>query len=805
MTGGVPEPVLRLRIRVRGVVQGVGFRPHVWREATRLGLAGWVENDAAGVSIEVAGPAAALAEFRRSVETGPPSARVEGVEVEPSPDGPDGAGQSFAILDSHRSGGAPSGIPADMATCPACLAEVHDPADRRHGHPFATCADCGPRFTLVERLPWDRPRTAMRDFEPCAACAREYADPADRRFHAETIACPDCGPVAWFVAAPGADPDRPPAAAPRGAAALALAGRRLRGGAILAVKGVGGFHLVCDAAHAAAVETLRRRKARPAKPLALLAASVEACRRFARVPPAAARLLESPARPIVLLECLADAALAPGIAPGIDRVGVMLPAFPLHSLLLGDPRSAEGFAALVMTSGNRADEPICHTNAAAAARLGPLADGFLLHDRRIVAPCDDSVVRVAAGEVLPLRRARGYAPLPVPLGGDGPTVLALGADLKSAACVAVGPRAWMTQHVGDMGALESLEALEAAVGHLLALLGVRPAIVAADLHPGYHSGRLAAALAARFGAALERVGHHEAHAAAVMADRRAADPGASGGDALVAAFDGTGFLPGPSGPIVAGGEWFRVTGEPSAPAIAHVASLAPFALSGGDAAVRRPWRVALSLVRQAGIPWDDRLPPVAAVGAAAATLRGQLDAGIGCLPCTSLGRLFDGVASLVGACQENTHEGEAAMALEALAAGAGGTRTYAFAVPARIAAGAAPAAIGWHGLVRDVVADVRAGVPAAAIARGFHDAVARMIAEVARAVSPGAGLAVGLTGGVFQNATLVEGAFAALAAAGHEPFCHRIVPPNDGGLALGQALVARSRAARGVTSPARAS
>jgi hydrogenase maturation protein HypF len=797
------------RLVVTGVVQGVGFRPWIWRLATSLALDGWVENDSSGVTIEVEGEEAAVAAFERGLRgSPPPRARIERIEVVAlaprggSADAGPTSAMGFTILDSHRQAGGVTSLPADIAPCAACLAEISDPSNRRHRHPFANCTDCGPRFTVIRALPYDRATTTLASFSLCPDCARDYADPADRRFHAQPIGCPACGPVVWFDAGPEAGAGK--AAPLRGSSDDAIRAARvsLRSGSILAVKGVGGFHLVCDATNPAAVARLRSRKHRPLKPLAVIVASADACTAFATLSAAERQLLESPERPIVLLAKRAEAAalvagapLAESVAPGVGHVGVMLPAFPLHALLL-DSADGRPMPALVMTSGNVSGAPIEVDNAAAFAHLGPLVDGFLLHDRPIHVPCDDSVVRLAAGHLLPLRRSRGYAPLPIPLADDGPDLLAIGGELKATLCVARGRHAWMSQHVGDVTSPATLSTLERTARHLLALFAVRPEAIAADLHPGYHSTALARKLATELGVPLLQIQHHQAHAAALLADRHATHREPLAGPTLIAAFDGSGF--GADGSI-AGSEFFWCAGGGGAVSgLRPCARLAPFLLPGGEACIRHPWRTALALLHAAGIPWDAALLPVQAAGPATSILYRQLDRRLASVITTSMGRLFDGVAALLGLRQSIDHEGEAAMALEGLGNDPLALpQVHPFALHP-LAGGTVR--IGWEALLRGIVADLRAAVPASDLAAGFHRAVAEMIVAVAGAVGDSAEgerpLAVGLTGGVFQNALLVEEAFACLTAAGYEPFVHRIVPPNDGGIALGQILLGRAALAR---------
>jgi hydrogenase maturation protein HypF len=775
--------MIRQRLSITGIVQGVGFRPFVWRRATRLGLAGSVENTPAGVVVEVQGPAAAVAAFTAGlVAAAPPLAAVEAIAVAELPLAvAEPAG--FRILASVSSAGGRAAIPADIATCPACLAELADPADRRHGHAFISCTDCGPRYTIIERLPYDRGTTTMRGFAMCRQCAAEYRNPADRRFHAQPIACPACGPVAWFGesgpgrAAPA--PCRPPA--PDSPAAIAAARRLLARGGILAVKNLGGFHLACDATDAAAVARLRDRKHRPAKPLAVLATDLDAARRIALFGEQEARLLAGPERPIVIVGKQPGSGLAEAVAPASDFLGIMLPAAPLQYLL------AAGLPPLVMTSGNRAEEPIAFDNADAIARLSGIADGFLLHDRPIETACDDSVVRCVAGAPLPIRRGRGHAPRSVWLAAAGPPVLAVGGELKAALCLAVADRAVMGQHVGDSGSLETLAALERAADHLLRLVAAEPAAIAADLHPGYASAEFAARLAAARGIPLVRVPHHEAHVAALLAEHFGAGAVPTDrGPLLVACFDGTGYR---ADGTIAGGEFFLA----DAAGIHHAARLAPFPLPGGDAAIRAPWRAALAALHAAGIPWDARLPPVEAAGERAGRVLGQqLRHGLACPVTTSMGRLFDAVAALAGGPQTITFEAEAALALESWAARgpAADDGRYAFAVMPSESGGLLE--IDWRPVVRGVVHDVLAGDVRERIAAGFHHAVVRMLTAVRGRLLPAAGGSMGLTGGVFQNAWLVERAAGRLEAEGVELVLHNAVPPNDGGLALGQAVLARA-------------
>jgi hydrogenase maturation protein HypF len=772
--------IVRCRFHVAGTVQGVGFRPFVWRLAQRHRLHGFVRNGSGGVVIEVQGQPAASEAFAAALRDElPPLADVTSIDVEVLPVDPAQA-DAFEILESESN--APSGgsaiVPPDIATCPACLAEVRDPSNRRFCYPFTNCTDCGPRFTIIQRLPYDRPRTTMVAFPMCPACAAEYADPADRRFHAQPNACPACGPSAWFTTVhdPGGVVIARPDGGCSGDAALEAVRERIRAGDALAVKSLGGFHLVCDATSDAAVGRLRERKQRVAKPLAVMVADIDTARQCADVSEQERLLLESPARPIVLVRKRADGGgLAEGVAPGNDFVGLMLPVMPLHHLLCA------GLPPLVMTSGNLTEEPIIHENADASARLAGLVDGFLMHDRDIETACDDSVVRCVAGAPLPIRRSRGYTPLPIRLGRPGSAVLAVGGELKATLCVTRDDQAIMSQHIGDMGNLETLDALQRATDHLLRLYDVAPVAIACDMHPGYLSADWARRFAADRGIRLVPVQHHEAHVASLLADHGAGEVPVIG-----VCFDGTGY--GRDGTIW-GGEVFVAPRGAAAPMMRAV-HLEPFALPGGDAAIRHPWRVALAMLHGAGVAWNPRLPPVAAASPEAVrVLRQQVDSGLNCVTTTSVGRLFDAVASLAGVKHSVGYEAEAAMNLEALAAGASHTGES-YALP--ISAGK-PLRIDWRPALASIVEDVEAGLGAALIASRFHAGVAAAIVDVCTQLRSTTGIGtVGLTGGVFQNAWLVRLTVAALQAAGFDVLLHERVPPNDGGLALGQAVMCRN-------------
>ena len=769
---------VRHRLRVRGVVQGVGFRPHVHRLATGLGLSGFVGNDPEGVFVEVEGPTEAVEQFgSRLVAEAPPMALIEGVEVRPL----DLLGDhGFRIVDSPVDGTEASGavtlVPPDLAVCDDCLAELADPGDRRHRYPFINCTNCGPRFTITRRLPYDRPNTTMAGFPLCRDCARQYHDPGDRRFHAQPLACPVCGPRLWFEGADGSLING--GALNESDAALAETQRALADGQVVAIKGIGGYHLACDATNARAVDELRRRKHRPDKPLAVMVPDLDKSGRLAHLGPVARGLLTSPQRPIVLVDRRPGTPLAPSVAPGSPQVGLLLPYSPLHHLLFAPVPDSDAPVPgpLVMTSGNLSDEPICFDDVDARTRLGSIADAWLVHDRPIHMPCDDSVVRVEGGGELPVRRARGFAPLPVRLPFDSPPLLATGGEVKNTFCLAKGRHAWVSQHLGDVGSLETVRAYERALTLFAQCYRVTPAGSAADAHPGYRIRRWAED---HTEGPLSLVQHHHAHIASVMAEHAVPD----GHGVIGFAFDGTGY--GTDGAIW-GGEVLVASYRD----FRRVAHLAYVPLPGGDAAIRHPSRVALAHLWAAGVPWDDGLPPVRVLGRETqAVLARQFERDIRCVPTSSMGRLFDGVSSLVGLRHTVSFEAQAAMELEALAAShRGPTPTYRFGTDDdRI--DAAP-------VIAAIAHDVQSGRSPGAVALGFHEAVASMMAERAVQLAGDTGIGcVALSGGVFQNALLVGLARSRIRAEGLDVLTHRVVPPNDGGLSLGQAAVAASRAA----------
>ncbi|MER8185752.1 carbamoyltransferase HypF [Kitasatospora sp. NPDC094015] len=775
----VPE-VERRAVTVRGVVQGVGFRPFVHGLAVRLGLAGHVTNTGEGVHAEVEGAAAAVGEFcERIGRDAPPLAEVESVVHRPAA----ATGQlGFRILASVTDGPGRTLVPPDVATCDACLAELADPADRRHRHPFISCTHCGPRFTIVTSLPYDRAGTTMGRFPMCERCRAEYADPGDRRFHAQPIACHDCGPVLRLTGARDG----------LGGQAVSAARELLAQGAIVAVKGIGGYHLACDAGNPDVVALLRRRKGRGDKPFALMARSTAEVEPLVHADPAELALLTGRERPIVLLRRRPGASgLAEEVAPGSPDLGMMLPYTPLHHLLLGLPGDPPGPGLLVLTSGNRSGESIVTEDADALERLAPLADAWLIHDRPIQVPCDDSVVRICDGRPQVLRRSRGYVPRPVTLPLAVPPTLAVGGDLKNTCCLGEGTRAWLSAHIGDMDDLSTLHAFDRAERHLEAVTGVRPELLAADRHPGYRSGAWARRAAAD-GRALTLVQHHHAHIASAMAEHGLEQPAR----VIGVAFDGTGY--GEDGAVWGGEVLLAGYGD-----FDRFGRLGYVPLPGGDAAVRRPYRTALAQLWAAGIDWHPELPCVAACPPdELAALRVQLERGLNCLPSSGMGRLFDAVSALAGICQVAGYEAQAALELEAAALTRPDCGSYRF-TPRPGAGGVDGELIADPGpVIAAVVDDLRAGASAAVVASRFHAAVADLVLQLCHAARERYGLeTVALTGGVFANTLLSAACAHGLRAAGFGVLRHRLVPPNDGGLALGQLMVAAARARRASAQP----
>jgi hydrogenase maturation protein HypF len=679
----------------------------------------------------------------------------------------------FRIVESGTDVAGRTLVPPDVATCDDCLAELADPADRRYRYPFINCTSCGPRFTIIRSLPYDRPATTMAGFPLCDECAAEYNDPLDRRYHAQPVACPSCGPQLALeqngAVLTGTD------------VVLAAAHAAIAAGQVVAVKGIGGWHLACDATSDGALQRLRERKGRVDKPFAVLVADLDAAREVAEINDEEAAALASPARPIVLVPRRAGAPLSLLVAPGNPLVGLLLPYAPLHHLLLQPvPGSATPAPAhLVLTSGNRSNEPICFDDTEARERLAGLADAFVGHDRPIQVPCDDSVVRIVDGVEQPVRRSRGYAPLPVTLPVDVVPVLAVGGELTNTFCLASGRHAWVSQHIGDMENLETLVAFERSVEQFRSMYGIDPVVIATDRHPGYLTRRWAFEHAA--GRPVVEVQHHHAHVAALLAEHGRSGP------VIGFVFDGTGYAADSTGRASIWGGEVLVADLDGFERVAHLADLP---LPGGDAGVRNPCRIALAYLAAAGIAPDPRLPAVAAcTDEERRIVVRQVERGVGCVPTSSMGRLFDAVASLLGVRHRVTYEAQAAIELEVLAG------TAEPGAPRRLRFGSGGGTINPVPVLCDLTRDLLAGADPAALALDLHRAVVDTMVEQAITVRARTGLATAaLTGGVFQNALLARLARHGLEAQGFEVLGHRLVPPNDGGLALGQAVIAGRRA-----------
>jgi hydrogenase maturation protein HypF len=742
---------LRRKFQIGGIVQGVGFRPWVYQLAQRHHLGGYIFNSTLGVTIEVEGPEQALDGFETALRSeAPPLAELDQIRVEHLE--PVGY-QKFTIRDSEDAAGEFVLVPPDIATCPDCLADLRDPADRRYRYPFTNCTNCGPRYTIIQDIPYDRPHTTMAEFRLCPACEREYHDPGDRRFHAQPNACPDCGP--WVELW-----DREGMLAQR-AEAIDRTRRLLKDGAILAIKGLGGFHLACDAANDDALRRLRQRKLRSGKPFALMAASLEKIAEFCELGPEERATLSGTRRPIVLLARRPVSRISTEVAPGVPTLGVMLPYTPLHHLLFegGD------FDALVMTSANISEEPIAYRNEEVATRLDSLADYFLLHNRAIHTRVDDSVVRIFEGRERLLRRSRGYAPRPIELGFPAQEVLACGGELKNTFCLTKQHYAILSQHTGDLENLETLEFFEETLAHMKRFFRVTPRAVAYDLHPQYITTRLALAMPG-----IEKIGvqHHHAHIAACMAENGLREK------VIGVALDGTGY--GTDG-LIWGGE-FLVCDYAGFERRFHFRYVP---LPGGDTAIRQPWRSALSYLRDSGLAGAPSLEAVP--DAQRRVVEDMLVGRVNTVDTSSCGRLFDAVSAILGIRLETTYEGQAAIELEAVAA-PGITEPYPYSIDAGI--------IDYRETIRAIARD---DSPREVRSARFHNTVSAAIAEACRRMHQRDRLTdVCLSGGTFQNAYLLSRTAQLLRAAGFRVFMHSAVPPNDGGLSLGQAVIASSRA-----------
>lgn len=747
----------RARVKVRGAVQGVGFRPFIYRLATDLGLAGFVKNSPAGVLIEVEGTRSQLDGFLAAIEREKPAcASIQGLESSFL----DPAGfTGFEIRASDAAGTRTALVLPDIAACRDCIEEVFDARNRRHLYPFTNCTNCGPRFTIIEALPYDRPNTTMRDFEMCGRCRAEYEDPQDRRFHAQPNACPNCGPhlELW-----GPDGTR----LSTHHAALVDAVDAIRSGRVVAVKGLGGFHLIVSACDDDAVRRLRRRKHRDEKPFALMYPDLESVESDCEVGEVERRLLLSPECPIVLLR-RRDCVPASEIAPGNPYLGVMLPYTPLHHLLMRLLGSS-----VVATSGNVADEPICIDHRDALSRLAGIADLFLVHNRPITRHADDSVVRVMMGRQMVLRRARGYAPLPLQLRGIAPRILAVGAHLKNTVAASVGTDVFISQHIGDLENAESLRAFEGVIAGFEVLYDLQPVAMACDAHPDYLSSRFAR----RRHTPNVRVQHHLAHVLSCMAENEVSPP------CLGVAWDGTGY--GLDGTIW-GGEFLSVPAKLLS--FHRAAHLRTFRLPGGARAVREPRRSAIGLLYEvfgeAALAMDEVTPVKAFTAAERRVLGGMLARGLSSPVTSSAGRLFDAVAALLSIRQRASFEGQAAMELEFALEGVARDDYYEL----ELIRNGDVLVVDWEPLIREILAELRVDTPIGEISARFHNTLAEAIVAVARSIGENK---VVLTGGCFQNKYLTERAVRRLRDEGFRPYWHQRVPPNDGGISLGQVAAA---------------
>ncbi len=749
-----------LRVSVTGVVQGVGFRPFVFTLATTNSLTGSVWNTSSGVEIEVFGNLPALEAFLVDLRVKqPPLARIDNLY---STSIPFRKVDTFTILASHMEEGQFVPISPDMSVCPACQRELFDPANRRYRYPFINCTHCGPRFSIIQDIPYDRHLTTMACFEMCPTCRAEYDDPFDRRFHAQPIACPDCGPRVTFVVNGQI--------VGKFEGAISTARRFLQDGKIIAIKGIGGFHLACDASNASAVEELRKRKKRSDRPFAMMSFNLEDIKRYCHISDAEARELSSPQHPIVLLQKNPSESLPEAVAPAQNHLGFMLPYTPLHLLLLGPEEDYP--VTLVMTSGNLSDEPIAYEDADAQKRLGGIADGFLLHNREIHMRVDDSLTRLIGDKPTLIRRSRGFAPNGLVMDRELPEILACGAELKNTFCLSRSHYAFLSHHIGDLENYETLKSFEAGVDHYQRLFRVQPRFLTADLHPDYLATQYAIQRAQNESLPILQVQHHHAHLAACLAEhhRPASEP------AIGLIFDGTGY--GSDGNIW-GGEILLG----SCQSFERFYHLEDMLLPGGDSAIRNPSKIALAYLHAARVPWADDLPPYKPYSEDQLTLlESQIKKQINTPLNSSMGRLFDAVASLVGVRQAVNYEGQAAIELENICAL---DEKSSYEMPL------SDESILLRPLIETVVADYRNKVPVQRISARFHNAIAQMCLQVSQKIRSDTGVnLVALSGGVWQNSTLVCKTQPLLENNGFYVLRHHQVPTNDGGIALGQLMVA---------------
>lgn len=770
------------KVYINGIVQGVGFRPFVFELANRYGLHGWVRNTSEGVEIEISGSEGQLEQFITSLEKeAPPLSKIESLRYEGiKADGH----ESFLILHSHVVKGGFQPISPDTSICEDCRQELFTPTDPRYRYPFINCTNCGPRFTIITDIPYDRPKTTMANFKFCPNCKVEFENPLDRRFHAQPIACPHCGPRVWleFSNAVGEIP-----AAEENAAILETQ-RLIAEGKIVAVKGLGGFHLACDAENSAAVQRLRKRKDRPFKPLAVMMPNLETVKKHCILSSREEALLTSPQRPILLLEKISDANLPDGLAPGQNTLGVMLPYTPLHYLLFSKKDSFPDapYSVLVMTSANFSGNPILTENQQVRDQLDTIADAYLFHDREIHVHCDDTVARLPVqlskdiSVSYPIRRSRGFTPYPIKLPAKGKSVLGVGAELKNTFCLTKDDYAFISQHIGDLKNYETLLSFEESIQHFESLFRVEPELIVYDLHPDYLSTRYALERCKEPGIAALPVQHHHAHITSCLADNfyHGEEP------VIGIAFDGIGY--GDDGAIW-GGEFLIADFQE----YSRAGHLKYFPLPGGDIAIQQPWRTALSLLHSCGIPWEPTIPPVEHAAAIDGKVLGlspldviknQLITGINSPKTSSLGRLFDGVAALLGIRQSITYEGQAAIELEALV-DPDEQGSYPFEISKDYLVDPEP-------MLEAVLIDLAQGLPTPKISARFHNGLSRMVLEISTCLRKKYGIEqVALSGGVWQNMTLLVKSIKYLKSAGFQVYIHQQVPPNDGGLALGQVVI----------------
>lgn len=780
--------MIATKIHITGIVQGVGFRPFVFTQAVQKGLTGWVCNTSAGVDIEVNGEPVSISSFIQSLKSdAPPLSRIDSLEVQEIPITPY---DTFEIVASKSVSNAFQPISPDIGICPDCLNELFDPRDRRYRYPFINCTNCGPRLTIIEDIPYDRQKTTMRDFVMCPDCQAEYDDPTNRRFHAQPIACPVCGPQVWLEYP--LHERQTCNQVSHGDDAIREVQKLLLSGKIVAIKGLGGFHLACDATNPKAVAELRRRKLRVDKPFALMMADTAMVEEHCLVTEVDRELLESSQRPIVLLPRKDTSTIAADVAPKQNTLGVMLPYTPLHYLLFA-PRDNSKISTrrlksyiippLVMTSGNISEEPIAIDNEEALERLSSLADAYLLHDRPIRTRCDDSVVRTFNDETFPLRRSRGYAPFPVYLVAKAPPLIASGGELKNVFCITRDRYAFLSHHIGDMENVQTFQSFLDGITHYESLFRVKPEAIAYDLHPNYLATRYAIERAEREDLPSFGVQHHHAHIASCMAEHSLP----AGQPVIGVAFDGTGY--GEDGSIW-GGE-FLLADYACYKRISHLKYVP---LPGGDASIRKPARIALAYLWASGLEWDSELAPVAALCAEERSIiKSQLKFKINTPLTSSMGRFFDAIASLCGIRQVINYEGQAAIEFEALA-DPNEIGEYGFTLEPDHNSSSETSQIDAASLLKGVIADLNNGVTQAIISARFHNTLARMVYVVSDQIRKDKGVdQVVLSGGVWQNLTLLHRTYNLLTSENFKVYVHHQVPTNDGGLALGQAVVAVHR------------